>query len=84
MNYPDKREAIRLTMQSHSQSGLVGGDDIDKILMLTEQALGAGQEMSHIPGLNDAHEAWLEKLLFHRQLTRREYENRKQQQSKEQ
>lgn len=86
MNYPEKREAITLAINSYSHLGPTGGDDIDKILILTELALGAGQEMSHIPGLNDAHEAWLGRLLHHKQLSnkgcvqkRRHYTTQKEQ-----
>ncbi len=80
MNYPEKREAIQLTINAHTYSGLSGGDIVDKILMLTEQALGAGQQMSHMPGLNDAHEAWLERVLHERRLVNREYEYQKRKQ----
>ncbi len=76
MNYPEKREAIELALRPNLHRKLKEGDTVDKILMLTEQALGAGQEMSHMPGLADAHEVWLGRLLSHKRKTKIENETR--------
>jgi len=70
MNYTKKREIITRMMQKKGSiacsqyiTGLKGGDDVDKILMLTELAIGAGQERSHFPTVRDAHESWMERIL---------------------
>jgi len=75
VNYSEKREAIKYALRPKQHIGIYsegrhdGPDDIDKILRITETAIGAGQEMSHYPIVADAHEVWLERLLRYKGTT---------------
>ena len=71
MNYAQKRQAISKMISGdghHSLAfkGLTAPDDIDKLIVLTELAVGAGQCRSHFPTVRDAHESWLEDFITRR------------------